>query len=87
MYFLTASKRTLHFIFNSERRVRPVLLSVSWARQLSRDVPENAGLLCDKAAVLDAALKQRSRITKLSTAYFKKLVVYLFTHVDLSSGY
>lgn len=36
------------------------LLSRPWSAQLSPDVPADAGSVCDKAAVLDAAIKGRS---------------------------
>jgi hypothetical protein len=34
------------------------LLSLTWAPQMSRDVPADAGFLCDKTAVFVAAIKE-----------------------------
>ena len=68
--FLMVIIRNPNFVFVPERNVRAFLLWLYWTPQLSRDIPVDAGFVCDKAAVLGAALKWRPRIMKFKYGKF-----------------
>ena len=52
------------------------LLSPSWTQQLSRDIPPGVRLLCDKAAVFGAAIKETLTFVMIYKSYFAVCFVF-----------
>ena len=72
LHFQTSNLNLHHSLYIS------FLLSLFYALQLSRDVPEDAGFLCDKTAALGATLKETTMCILLHS-YFTVTRNYLLS--------